>query len=268
MSVKPCRPTFPTLPTELLILILSYLPVVELCAVQRTCHRIHNIIAESARLQYILRTQINGVDDLLPPDCPFSERLELLRRHENAWSNLQLKLSHEFATPLLDRHFLQDGYLIYNKIAGFLQYGYADLLSAVPDEELFWAHISREDIRHPLCVVFAVDNNLAVVLRYLSPFFAPLLLSVISNRLRRTQQARPGSLVRLTFLDFSTGAPHPLSSKPTVRLPSNTVVDVAYVEAEILGDYVLTTVMSGRDVCCFYLVSWKSGVVTLVSIPP
>jgi hypothetical protein len=49
-----------------------------------------------------------------------------------------------------------------------------------------------------------------------------------------------------------------------VRLPSNTVVDVAYAEAEIVGDYVLTTVMSGRDVCCFYLVSWKSGVVTLV----
>ena len=50
-----------------------------------------------------------------------------------------------------------------------------------------------------------------------------------------------------------------------MRLPSDTVVDVAYAEAEILGDYVLTTVMSGRDVCCFYLVSWKTGVVTLVS---
>ena len=50
-----------------------------------------------------------------------------------------------------------------------------------------------------------------------------------------------------------------------MRLPTNTVVDVAYTEAEILGDYVLTTVMSGRDVCCFYLVSWKSGAVTLVS---
>jgi hypothetical protein len=263
MSVEPCTPTFPTLPTELLILILSYLPVVELCAVQRTCHRIHNIVVESAHLQYILRSQINGVEDLLPPDCPFSERLELLRRHENAWSNLQLKLSHEFASPLLDRHFLQDGYLIYNKIAGNLQYGYVDLLSAIPDEDLSWAHISREDIRHPLCVVFAVDNNLAVVLRYPSLFCQP---SLISNRLlRRTQQVRPGSLVKLTFLDFSTGAPHPLSSKPTVRLPSNTVVDVAYAEAEILGDYVLTTVMSGRDVCCFYLVSWKSGVVTLVS---
>ena len=50
-----------------------------------------------------------------------------------------------------------------------------------------------------------------------------------------------------------------------MHLPSNTVVDVAYAEAEIVGDYVLTTMMSGRDVCCFYLVSWKSGAVTLVS---
>ena len=166
MSLEPCTPAFPSLPTELLILILSYLPVVELCAVQRTCRRIHNIVAESTHLQYILCTQINGVDDLLPPDCPFSERLELLRCHENAWSNLQLKLSHEFASPLLDRHFLQDGYLIYNKIAGTLQYGYVDLLAAAPEEDLSWVHISREEIRHPLCVVFAVDHNLAVVLRY------------------------------------------------------------------------------------------------------
>lgn len=267
MSLEPCTPAFPSLPTELLILILSYLPVVELCAVQRTCRRIHNIVAESSHLQYILRAQINGVDDLLPPDCPFSERLELLRCHENAWSNLQLKLSHEFASPLLDRHFLQDGYLIYNKIAGTLQYGYVDLLSAAPDEELSWVHISREEIRHPLCVVFAVDHNLAVVLRYRVPsdYPYPLPPSAISNQLRRTQQVRPGSLVKLTFLDFTTGTPHPLSSKPTVRLPSNTVVDVAYAEAEVLGDYVITTVMSGRDVCCFYIVSWKSGAVTLVS---
>jgi len=50
--------------------------------------------------------------------------------------------------------------------------------------------------------------------------------------------------------------------KPTVRLPSNLVLDVAYASVEILGGHVLTTVMSGRDVCCFYLVSWKSGMVS------
>jgi hypothetical protein len=218
MSVEPCTPTFPTLPTELLILILSYLPVVELCAVQRTCHRVHNIVAESAHLQYILRTQINGVDDLLPPDCPFSERLELLRRHENAWSNLQLKLSHEFASPLLDRHFLQDGYLIYNKIAGNLQYGYVDLLSAVPDEELCWAHISREDIRHPLCVVFAVDNNLAVVLRYLSLFCPP---PTECNIIDCAGPSKSG-LVRLSSLRFSTSQqarPIPFHPSPPCGSP-------------------------------------------------
>jgi F-box-like len=166
MSLEPCTPTFPSLPTELLILILSYLPVVELWTVQRTCRRIHNIVAESAHLQYVLRTQINGVDGLFPPDRPFSERLELLRCHEDAWNNLQLKPFYEFASPRLDRHFLQDGYIIYNRIAESLQYGYVDLLSTTPKEDLRWVHISREDLRHPLCVVFAVDHNLAVVLRY------------------------------------------------------------------------------------------------------
>jgi hypothetical protein len=208
MSVEPCTPAFPTLPTELLILILSYLPVVELCAVQRTCHRFHDIVVESAHLQYILRSQINGVEDLLPPDCPFSERLELLRRHENAWSNLQLKLSHEFASPLLDRHFLQDGYLIYNKIAGNLQYGYVDLLSAVPDEELCWAHISREEIRHPLCVVFAVDSNLAVVLRYLSPLLSTecnILSIAAQDSASQARFARQAYVSR--FLDRRAASP-------------------------------------------------------------
>jgi hypothetical protein len=169
MSLESCTPTFLDLPTELVILILSYLPAVELCALQRTCQRIRCIVTESAHLQYILHTQLNGVEDLLPPDRPFSERLELLRRHERSWSNLQLRVSHEFTAPIHRRHSLQDGYLIYNRIAGTLQYGYVDLLAASPDEELRWTHISRDDICFPLCVVFAVDHNLAVVLRYVTP---------------------------------------------------------------------------------------------------
>src|SRR5712691_6345030 len=141
MSLESCTPTFLNLPTELIILILSYLPAVELCTLQRTCHGIRCIVTESAHLQYNLHAQINGVDDLLPPDRPFSERLELLRCHEKSWSNLQLRASHEFTAPIHQRHSLQDGYLIYNRIAGTLQYGYVDLLSAFPDEELRWTHI-------------------------------------------------------------------------------------------------------------------------------
>ena len=166
MSLEPCTTTLLGLPTELLLLILSYLPAVELCEVQRTCHRIRGIVAESAHLQYVVRVHINGVDDLLPPDRPFSDRLELLQCHEKSWNNLQLKVSHEFAASIHQRHFLQDGYLIYNRIAGMLQYGYVDLLSACPNEELCWVNILKEDIRFPLCVAFAVDHNLAIVLRY------------------------------------------------------------------------------------------------------
>jgi hypothetical protein len=82
----------------------------------------------------------------------------------------------------------------------------------------------------------------------------------------RTQFTNSGAIVELAFLEFTTGTPHPLSSKHNVRLPVNTILDVAYAAVDILGDYVVTTVMSGRDVCCLYLVSWKSGAVTLVSI--
>jgi len=183
MSLESCTPSFLSLPTELIILLLSYLPAVELCAFQRTCHRIRCIVAESAHLQYILQAQINGVDDLLPPERPFSERLELLRCHEKSWSNLQLRVWHEFTAAIHQRHFLQDGYLIYNRIAGTLQYGYVDLLSSSPDEELRWVHISRDDICFPLCVVFAVDHNLAVVLRYIpGPFLTPFWMKYLNYR--------------------------------------------------------------------------------------
>ena len=127
------------------------------------CH----IVAGSAHLQYILHAQINGVDDLLSPDCPFSERLELLECHEKSWSNLQLRVSHAFTAAIHQRRFLRDGYLIYNGIAGTLQYGYVVLLSASLDEELRWTHNSRDDICFPLCVVFAADHNLGVILSYI-----------------------------------------------------------------------------------------------------
>ena len=52
-----------SLPTEVIILIVSYLPAIEPCAFQRTYHRINYTVADSARLQYVLHAQINGVED-------------------------------------------------------------------------------------------------------------------------------------------------------------------------------------------------------------
>jgi hypothetical protein len=111
--------TLLNLSTELLIQILSYLPPADLFSVQRTCHKIRQIVVGTTYLQYILRTQINGVDDFLPPDLPYPERLERLRRHEKTWNRLQFNLFAEFTTnvPQTDCYILRNGYLIYEDLS-------------------------------------------------------------------------------------------------------------------------------------------------------
>jgi hypothetical protein len=167
-----CRRTFLlNLSTELLIQILSYLPVADLFSVQRTCRKFRHIVAGTTYLQYILRTQINAVDDFLPPDFPYTERLKLLRRHKESWSRLQFNLFAESTTsvPQPNLYTLRGGYLIYEGLSGTtLRYAYTDLCSATRNEDLSWVHITLYDIHLPLPskVVFAVDHDLAVAIRF------------------------------------------------------------------------------------------------------
>ncbi|KAI9453022.1 hypothetical protein BJY52DRAFT_1189871 [Lactarius psammicola] len=223
--------TISSLPTELLVRLLSFLPPIDLLSAQRTSRRIHNVITDSSYLQYILRIQVNGVDDLLPPDCPISERLRLLRQHEKSWNCLQYNkfTEHSFTEIAEEPLFiLQDGYLIYRKLVlrgnPIVQYGYVDLYSTSPKGELRWVHIPIQQIRFPvpMKLEYAVDYNLVVVIS--QPY----------NR----------ATVDVSFIEFTTGAIHPLSSKPTVRLesPLNPVPTVVGLQAEVLGDYILIAV--------------------------
>jgi hypothetical protein len=159
------------LSTELLVQILSYLPAVDLFSVQRTCRKIRHIITGTTYLQYILRIQINGIDDFLPPDFPYTERLKLLRRHEQSWDSLQFNLFTEFTTsvPQPGCYTLRDGYLIYEDLSGTtLRYAYTDLCSATRNEDPSWVHITLHNIHLPLPskVVFAVDHDLVVAIRF------------------------------------------------------------------------------------------------------
>jgi hypothetical protein len=168
---------FLDLPTELLCRILSYLPAIDLCTAQWTCHKINRIITDTVYFRYIFRAYISGVDDLLPPDCPFPERLELLKQYENSWSNLQLNKSDEFPISIQapNSHYtLQDGYLIYKANTGTnlpLKYGYLDLFSVVGNQEA-WVHIPMQDsdtnMRH-LGLTFAVDHDLVILSRFVLP---------------------------------------------------------------------------------------------------
>ena len=171
----------PGFPTELLIRIFSHLQVADLLSAQHTCRRFHDAISDSASLQYFLLTEVNLLEDLSPPDYSLDERVALLKRHETAWNNLELNICAQFVTSkesheshsLVHSYFyiLQDGYLIYKlETEGYLaRYGYMDLYSssALQNAEAPWTHIPLTG-RFPLTpeIVFAVDQNLAVVIRF------------------------------------------------------------------------------------------------------
>ena len=171
---------FLDLPTELICRILSYLPAVDLCAAQRTCHLINTIVIDTVYFQYTLRAHINGVDDLLPPDYPFHDRIELLKQYEKSWNNLQLDKTTTFPihieAPNLDGYTLQDGYLIYVSNQQMEQqiergYSYLDLFSTIGNKEVSWVHlpIPMQDTgvsTQPPDLTFAADHDLVISLRF------------------------------------------------------------------------------------------------------
>jgi hypothetical protein len=164
------------LATDVLIQILAYLPPADMIAIQHTCRVIRGIVTGTAYLQYTLHAKINGVDDLLPPDFPYPKRLELLRRHEQSWSDLQFDLfakRHRISEwPNRPFYTFQDGYLIYECRLGQggLRYGYTDLCSADQNRELRWVHLTIASIgesQHLVStVVFAVDHDLVIAMRF------------------------------------------------------------------------------------------------------
>jgi hypothetical protein len=177
------------LPMELLVKILTYLPIKDLFSMRWTCRTLKDIVASTARLHYIILTYVNGVEDSLPPDFPHSKRLELLRHREQSWSALQLNLFTECVTDMsYPCHLIiQDGYLICNRLREDPQkYRYTDLYSAARNEEVRWVHVTMDDSRLPRLynLTFAVDHNLVVASRFVSlpiPFWVQNLTKVIAN---------------------------------------------------------------------------------------
>ncbi|KAI9444502.1 hypothetical protein H4582DRAFT_2070239 [Lactarius indigo] len=82
------------LPTELLIRIFAHLPLEDLLSIQHTCRRFNGVVSGSDSLQYFLRTKIDLLDDLTPPDFSLRDRVALLKHHETAWTNLPAQRVH------------------------------------------------------------------------------------------------------------------------------------------------------------------------------
>ena len=165
--------TLPGFPTELLIRIFTHLQIADLLSAQHTCRRFYDVISDSASLQYFLHTEVNLLEDLLPADFSLKDRVALLKHHETAWNNVELHMFIRFAAgeeSHAHRYILQDGYLIYEAVTNTARprYGYIDLysISALPNAEVRWTHIPLANIGLLSGVVFAVDRNLVVAIRF------------------------------------------------------------------------------------------------------
>jgi hypothetical protein len=87
---------------------------------------------------------------------------------------------------------------------------------------------------------------------------------------RPRQQDNIGTVVvQLSFFQFTTGAPHPLSSTHTtsVTVSVQDFGSFPYFAGQVLGDHILITVWTPHFKLSLYLVSWKAGDVTSVSGP-
>ena len=70
-------------------------------------------------------------------------------------------------------------------------------------------------------------------------------------------------------LRFRDGAPHPCAKVPTMRFSVTSASAVCISQAQVLGDYILLWIWPGEEdysLSKLYLISWKQGSITLVSI--
>lgn len=259
-----------SIPTELLVRILSNLSCDDLCLLQGTCHRFRDVISGTPYLEYLLHTGIDNVGDLLPPDVPYPDRVELLKLHERSWSGLRFNVFSEFSVydstgdDNVARYTLQNGYLIQSDsipVGQGLKYKYIDLYSLSLGEEANWVPIRLRVIR-PRNILFAVDRNLAVAIT-LGILTGYLLEAILTSHSQQGIGAY--SRYKLQFFEFTTGEFHPHALMPVVEVPPTHPSLVGFSQAEVLGDYILTVLGNPQHSSLISLVSWKTGVVTHVS---
>ena len=126
-----------------------------------------------------------------------------------------------------------------------------------------WVHITMDN-DHISTVEFAVDHDLMMAIRYCVA--SNLIIESLTGHRNPWRPDIVATMVQLSFFQFTTGAPHPLSSTHTISLPPRRSLGqpCSFVSQEVLGDHILVTV-SGSDDAALYLVSWKTGAVILVS---
>jgi hypothetical protein len=277
-----------SLSNELLIEIISNLCPVDIYACRCTCRRLNRVIVNSDLIQYIMRTALSGVFDLLEPGLSLPDRLDALERWEIAWMKMDLREPNTIIdAPVFaesgfgpDRKCLSGQYYItcLEKIgASTAHYSFLDIHRDArfsQTDAARWTSINVDPttVTIPVLVfAFSPELDLAVAIGCVT-VFAHSFSSVITQFPSRRASGPSEMTVTISPLQFSTGEPHPLASQPKLEVSVSDSADYNLSDMTIIGDYILYWVGAPHDgqgsLCGIYLVAWKEGWVSEVRLCP
>lgn len=170
------NPTFLNFSAEILIEILGHLPLRDIVACQSTCRKLHDVIADSSLLQYIIQTFLAGVHDPLVPGLTIVERMGALKSLEATWRDLDIRrrtarIKRGTAWPWLN-YTVHDDYLLAvrgdsdhpNQPPG---YSYIDLREQTALTDPLWKKVDVPWSGQNCMFAFAAnENDLAVIVTY------------------------------------------------------------------------------------------------------
>ncbi|KIL62103.1 hypothetical protein M378DRAFT_805228 [Amanita muscaria Koide BX008] len=238
-----------TLPRELVEHILLLLDTRSILKCKLVNREFNAIIQSSTLVQYYLACKAAGVIDNPQSPLSYGERLEALKRREDAWKKLKpvfettIKVIEYESSTFYD---LSAGnYFILDKSWKDLYYC---LLPSSPQDNPQWLRIPGHGPGKRWSG-FILEIGMAV-------YEHDLVVNVISSEIRNQAGIQRHS-VDLVLLKFSTGEYHPLARRQLLHVRRSTLAK-PYTSIKIVGDS-LALVIHDHDGSKLFIFDWKTG---------
>ena len=150
-------------------------------------------------------------------------------------------------------------------------------------DRAYWT-VVKVPVWNVVAFALSTELDLAVVIScvfiffHSNFFFRPFLsfwdtkqysTAKIERQDHEDEERRTRTHLAVRPLRFLDGTPHPCAKVPTIRFSLTSASAVCISQAQVLGDYILLWVWPGEDdysLSKLYLIAWKHGSITLVSI--
>ncbi|KAI0306810.1 hypothetical protein B0F90DRAFT_1682491 [Multifurca ochricompacta] len=244
------------LPDEVLVLIISFLPLRDITACKRSCWQLRAVIKQSGILRCRIRTLKNHLEDISPPGLSSSDFLKSLKRWEKAWLTFDIgkdTASYTTHRPYYEGYsefLLQSGYLIAMPKGERRGWSYLDLYSqrGHHKDQLApkWTGIQLAVDFRIRGWALDVDQDLVAV-----------------SFLTLPHEARKGRM-EIRLMHFTTGVDHQSTSAPAIQLEFEGKYDMSFrTQMEVLGDNLVVLIAHEssflRRYQTLYLVDWVRG---------